>query len=277
MANQKTDLAIAYRIYPGVSKVPPVYSDDKFKLSELCLRSFKQSLAGLSVKIWVILDGCPDEYVDLFKKYFNEEELEFVIAGGIGNARTFGKQINILLEQSDADFIYFAEDDYFYLPGQFEEMIGLMKGNSGIDFVSPYDHPDYYELGLHNLEYDVLPYGNRKWRTSPTTCMTFLTTKAVLMQSAAVLKTYTRNNYDASLWLALTKKRISNPLLFLKYLFTDFEMVRIYIKGWYYCWRQILFGKKFVLRTPLPSIATHMDSKHLAPSIDWYKLFGSED
>ena len=52
MVKETKDLAIAYRIYPGISKIPPIYSDDKFKLSELCLRSFKQSLGGLRVKIW---------------------------------------------------------------------------------------------------------------------------------------------------------------------------------------------------------------------------------
>jgi len=274
MPKEKKDLAIAYRIYPGISKIPPVYSDDKFKLSELCLRSFKQSLGGLRVKIWAILDGCPDEYIGLFKKYFDEDELELVITSAIGNAGTFGRQIDILLEQSDAEFVYFAEDDYFYLPGRFNEMIELMKKNAGIHFVSPYDHPDYYELDIHRHKTDSLPFGKRKWRASSTTCMTFLTTKAVLQQSKAVFQTYTKNNYDASLWLALTKKRLTNPLLFLKFLFTDSEMIRIYLKGWYFCPKQIIFGPKFILRTPQPSIATHMDSKHLAPSIDWYELFG---
>ena len=31
------DLAIAYRIYPGISKSPAFFPTDKFKLSEMCL------------------------------------------------------------------------------------------------------------------------------------------------------------------------------------------------------------------------------------------------
>ena len=42
------DLAVAYRIYPGVSKVPPVFSQDKLKLAEFCLKSFKDSLGDLT-------------------------------------------------------------------------------------------------------------------------------------------------------------------------------------------------------------------------------------
>ena len=56
------DLVIAYRIYPTVSKVPPAYPTDKYKLSELCLKSFREATAGLRVKMHVILDNCPKEY-----------------------------------------------------------------------------------------------------------------------------------------------------------------------------------------------------------------------
>jgi hypothetical protein len=48
---QARDLAIAYRIYPRVAKpaVALPFSDDKLRLSEICLRSFKESLGGLRV------------------------------------------------------------------------------------------------------------------------------------------------------------------------------------------------------------------------------------
>lgn len=55
------DLAVAYRIYPKVSKparsLP--FGDDKYQLSEACLKSFKESLGSLRVKLWALLDGCP--------------------------------------------------------------------------------------------------------------------------------------------------------------------------------------------------------------------------
>ncbi len=44
------DLAIAYRIYPGVSKTPAAWANDKFKLSTYSIRSFKQALGSLRIK-----------------------------------------------------------------------------------------------------------------------------------------------------------------------------------------------------------------------------------
>src|SRR5437899_10104486 len=124
------DIAIVYRIYPGVSKSPVVFPDDKYRLSELCLSSFRASLGSLNVKMWVLLDACPDSYASLFRKYFNEQELELIRLDGIGNARTFWKQIDILSRQETSEYVYFAEDDYFYLPGQFPAMLTFLKENA---------------------------------------------------------------------------------------------------------------------------------------------------
>src|SRR3954451_13708426 len=112
------DIAIAYRIYPKVAR-PALglpYSDNKLRLAEICLHSLKKSLGNLRAKVWVLLDGCSDAYADMFRRHFDEGDLTLIALPGIGNQATFGKQIEILLEQNDSEFIYFAEDDYVYLP-----------------------------------------------------------------------------------------------------------------------------------------------------------------
>jgi hypothetical protein len=38
---------------------------------------------------------------------------------GVGNPFTFKKQIEILLNQKESEYIMLAEDDYFYLPDCF--------------------------------------------------------------------------------------------------------------------------------------------------------------
>src|ERR1700723_2139884 len=147
------DLAVAYRIYPKVSK-PALglpYSDDKLRLSEICLRSFKECVEGLRVKIWAILDGCPESFADLFRKYFDPDDLVLVPLPAVGNHATFGKQIDILLSQTDRDFVYFAEDDYVYLPNRFARMIFFMNAYKHGDFVTPYDHLDCFPLEIHHL------------------------------------------------------------------------------------------------------------------------------
>ena len=273
MIETKYDLSVAYRIYPKVSKTPPVFADDKYKLSELCLKSFINSLGTLKVKFWIILDNCPDEYSGLFKKYIPTDDLEFVKLPGVGNSETFTKQIDLLLGQIDSEYVYFAEDDYFYLPDMFHELLEFMKNNNGVHFVSPYNHPDYYEYHIHNYKYEVKPFLERHWRTGATTCMTFLTTKNILLQTEKTFRTYARKNYDTSLWLSLTKYKLLNPLNLLKYIFIDKRMVKVFVKGWIHNGKQLIFVKKWKLWVPLPSIATHMDSKHLAPTIDWEQHF----
>src|SRR5579864_984045 len=111
----KYDLAVAYRVYPRVSgpALDLPFGDDKYSLSEVCLRSFKESLGNLRVKMWAILDGCPPEYEVMFRKYFDDSELVIVTLDSVGNLQTFATQIEMLLGQSDADLVYFAEDDYF--------------------------------------------------------------------------------------------------------------------------------------------------------------------
>jgi hypothetical protein len=120
---RKYDLTVAYRIYPKISGSPAVFSNDKYKLSEFCLKSFKNSLGNLKVKMFVLLDNCPSKYKDLFLKYFDAENLNFIELDGIGNQSTFSLQIKLLLNQNFSEIIYFAEDDYFYLPNQFSDMI----------------------------------------------------------------------------------------------------------------------------------------------------------
>jgi hypothetical protein len=268
------DLAIAYRIYPKVAEpahgLP--FSEDKFKLSEVCLESFKKSLGNLRVKLWVLLDGCPTAYADLFKRYFEDHELVLVPLDGVGNQRTFSKQIELLCTQTYSEIVYFAEDDYLYLPGQFSSMINFLLEHEDVDFVSPYDHPDCYTLDLHRQPKWLKVHGGRHWRTAASTCLTFLTKQQTLRKVEAIFRSYERRNFDCSLWLSLTKRRVFNPWFFARQLIQAPPIFKIILKSWIYCWRQILFGRTWRLWIPVPGIATHLDSKGLSPNVDWRAL-----
>ena len=268
------DLAVAYRIYPAVSKPARglLCREDKYLLSELCLRSFKESLGRLRVKIWVLLDGCPPEYEALFRKYFPREDLHLVLLDGIGNRATFSKQIEILLQQREADFVYFAEDDYFYRPNQFHLMLDFLSANADVHFVSPYDHLDCYALELHKGPKWLKVHGSRHWRTAASTCLTFLTRRETLVKYQTVFRTYVRGNDDCAMWLALTKHRVFNPLAGARYFFRGLFYWKILVKAWLYGWRQILLGRRRKLWVPIPAIATHLDVKALSPSVDWLAL-----
>lgn len=270
----KYDLAVAYRIYPKVAK-PAVglpFSEDKALLSEVCLQSFRRSLGSLRARIWVLLDGCPPEYADIFRRCFPDQDLVMISLPGIGNYGTFNKQLEILLQQSDAEFVYFAEDDYFYLPDQFKMMIDFIEASDDVDFVSPFDHLDCYTMELHRAPTWLRAFQGKHWRTAGSTCLTFLTTRRVLAETQATFKTYSHKNYDSSLWLSLTKERVLAPWAWPRLALREPFTMKIFAKAWLFGWSQILFGKKRALWTPVPSIATHMDANALAPGPDWREL-----
>ena len=264
---------MAYRIYPKVSR-PAIglpFSEDKYQLSELCLQSFKESLGPVRAKIWAILDGCPDAYAQLFRKYFSDDDLVLVPCDSIGNHATFGKQIQILLKQDSAPVVYFAEDDYFYLPNRFSAMLSFLSQHSA-DFISPYDHLDCYTLPLHRGPKLVQVSASHHWRTAYSTCLTFLCGQETLARYEEVFRSYSRGNFDCSLWLSITKHRVLNPFAFAGYVARQQFYCKILLKAWLYGWQQIVIGPRARLWMPLPAMATHLNGQALSPTIDWARL-----
>jgi len=264
------DLAVAYRIYPGVSKSPAFFTTDKFRLSKMCLQSFKRAVGGLRVKVWALLDGCPPEYEALFRETLQGCDLEIVSLNKVGNLATFSRQIDLLTGQAEAPYVYFAEDDYLYFSDALEKMVTFMRENPDADFVTPYDHPDSYYTSSRFERHLVKPCGDRYWRTASSTCLTFLTSRETLIHTAAMFKTYSAGNMDCSLWLALTQKfALANPQVH----WCDLLHVKIWAKTWIRGYSRIMFGRKYRLWVPLPTLATHMESTGLAPLIDWQYEF----
>lgn len=275
MKEQGYDLAVAYRIYPGVSKIPAMFPEDKLRLARFCLRSFRASLGSLRAKMFVLLDGCPPEFERLFTECFESPNLELIRLPGIGNRQTFSRQIEILLNQDYAEAVYFAEDDYFYLPAQFEAMLHFMRDNPDADFISPYYHPDYYSLPLHSGPQVTREHENRNWRTAASTCLTFLTTKPLLAKTKRIFQTYALGNPDVCLWLSLTKEAVLSPDIIWRCFRARIALGGIVALSWLYGWPQILAGQRRKLWFPNPSIATHMEQRFLAPGIDWKAHFES--
>lgn len=276
------DVAATYRIYPKMSKNrPPVFPEDKFKLAEFCLNSFKNSMGGLRVKLWVILNGCPPEYDDMVKRVWNSEDLVLVHYPGIPSGTTLNEAACILRDQTDAEIVYFADDDYVYLPGQFHLAVDFLKQNADADFLALYDHPDLYTTDLHNLPNETREFAGRQWSTCISTTHTFLARRASLIEIRQlyldIYKSFKKTiTPDLAMWMALTKKRVFNPVKFLRWSVTNRYWAASIFLAWFYCWRQIVFGRRYTLWIPRPSLANHMDAKLPAPSIDWQKEYQSQ-
>lgn len=272
MASNSIELTIAYRIYPGVSKTPFVHSDNKLKLTELGIRTLKQSLSNHRVKMIFLLDNCPPAYSEMILSFYSEKDISIIKYNGIGNLATFGKQIDVLLLQNDSELVMFAEDDYVYRKDELAKAIRLLESHSSIDFVTPYDHLDSYTLPIHTAKkYEIIAEEGLHWRTSASTCLTFMTKKSTLKKCEHVFRSYCKGNWDSSLWFALTKYNVLDVRSLLL-IFNDFFLFKAVVKSWLKCGWQIGFGKKYKLWQPMPSIATHMEKTGLAPVNNWDQI-----
>lgn len=265
-------IAIAYRIYPGISKKPAYFHNDKRKMSELCFASLMNSLGELDYHIWVILDKCPKDYESIFLKHCPKEKLTFIHDEGIGNALTFEHQIRILLEQDFSDSIMFAEDDYFYRFNAIHEGVEFLSEQPDAHFVTLFDHGNYYTLPLHAFKGESVAKGITTWRTVNSTCLTFLTTKEHVCDVKSVFLTYKKKNYDASIWLTITKLGLWSGALW-KEVFRDSLHIRIVVKTFLFGVLHLILGKRKKLWCPYPSLSTHLEEKDLSPDVEWEILF----
>jgi hypothetical protein len=274
MANSdKSDLAVCYRIYPGVSRDPVFGFKDKLALVRLNVETFREGLGDLKVKLWVLLDACPPAYTALLREILVGVPMELIALGGEGNGATFLRQVEILSAQTDADLVYFAEDDYLYLPRSLERAVNFMRHHPEVDFVTPYDHSDFYSKYVHRSDGREILEDDCHWRAVASTCLTFMARRAALAESAAVFKTYNRNS-DLGMWLALTKRNIWNPWSWIRSLRDGLFFTASYALAWRYAWRQILSGRRRALWAPRPGLITHMEISGLAPGVNWQEIFG---
>jgi len=72
--------------------------------------------------------------------------------------------------------------------------------------------------------------------------------------------------------LSLTKCRVFDPIVLVRYVFQGVFYWKVLVKAWLYGWHQILFGRRLKLWVPVPGIATHLDAKALSPNVNWVAL-----
>lgn len=203
-----------------------------------------------------ILDGCPDPYAKLVQELFPGPSTTIMRLDGEGNFATFGIQAKWLLEQDDAEVVFFAEDDYYYRPKTFAPMLDFLASGDDIHFVTPYEHPDYERHRIHRYKKQSRDHQGQNWQRVSTTCLTFLTTRSTLRRAWPHMSSYCEGASDSTVWSALTRfpPHPSRAGLFLKTL--------------RHLPRQVLMGPSYGLWCPTPGFATHLESKHIAPDFE---------
>jgi len=264
------DLSIALRVSPHLNK-KHIYFNSKYDLVKTCFESFIVALDGVDYELFVILDGCPKSFEKIFRAYVEGKRLRIVNLDSVGNSATFMSQIFLLSNIASSEYVYFAEDDYFYLD-HVKGMLELIARKSFVDFVSPYDHPDYYfSKDVHPYKIFSFEYGGRMWKNVLSTCCTFLTRRKTLKETCELLKSYRRVG-DHLMWYLVTRKVPLKSLIKInphpRYLLKTMSLLNYMQKS---------SGKRaYLLWAPEPTIATHMQKGCLSPKIDWSKYFSDK-
>lgn len=165
---------------------------------------------------------------------------------GLGNAGSYRRAVALAGGRGwDAgDLVYLCEDDYLHLPDAFRRLRDAAESIADAQYFTLYDHPDRYTRsddadGGRSRVYAV---GDRHWRTVESTCMTFAARLAALRRDAGAHRRAARSPIpdDRTLWRSLQGLG--------------------------------LFRLRFARRrlvSPVPSLATHLESEYLAPAVDW--------
>lgn len=171
-----------------------------------------------------VADNCDEELVTNLRQNYKFDQL---IETKLGNPGSFWKLYEIALEKcKDDDIFYFAEDDYMHLP---DAPDAIEEGLKYFDYVTLYDHPDKYNIGLgpknpyakrnRYSEATEIVYGDTKiWRTSNSTTMTLALTGKTLRTDADIWSiTKTANkDFDFDIFCILTKQKILMKSKFIK-------------------------------------------------------------
>ncbi len=217
----------------------------------------------------VIADNCTDQTLDVLKS--TGLSLEVTANGNAGTCRHI---FNEVINRYDADdFVYLLEDDYLHLPGSRE---ALLEGLAIADYVTLYDHPDYYRRdgkGVNPFVHDDKPKcsiyltAHAHWRETVSTTMTFAAKVKTLLEDRDIWNRYCveKNPSDFGAFVTLTGQ-------------DDLNEAKRFVQRGYINLAQLVVEnflngrKKRLLISPMPSFATHAETNFLAPLIDWTKV-----
>jgi hypothetical protein len=221
---------IFYRHYNISSTSNPQYRPDGFSYE----KSFNNLLETIednpNVELTVMMDGTKQ---GTFLENYNVNVYEF--KGG-SDASSFFETVKYAKSKNigDKDLVYFLENDYLHLDGWIEKVIDLFSTFKGLSYVSLYDHNDKYFLPMYeNLVSKIFTTKTHHWRTTPSTCGSFIISKQLLEEDFDILSTMV-GDHNKFTYLNQTRNR-------------------------------------FVL-TPIPGLSTHCMEGLMSPTIDWSQV-----
>jgi len=200
---------------------------------EKCYHNLITSLQSKSelFRINIVYDGSSPNWI----KQTNHNQLIEINAGG--DFKSFQQTCEIVKNDSlveDGDLIYFLENDYMHTAGWLDDVISLFTTYQGLDYVSLYDHNDKYFLPMYDgLVSKVFTSPTHHWRSTPSTCGSFIMTKERFNEDYDILSTM-EGDHNKFLWLNEHRNRS--------------------------------------VITPIPGLSTHCMNGLLSPTIKWHTI-----
>jgi hypothetical protein len=219
----KLEALFVYRLFL------PKEDEEKF----VFLRSFQKRFEDFrknvvsNSHVVVFIDNSPDHMIEKVKEEFgnifeiipvySRSQKERLSSGNACSTQRYTlyissmKVVESYLKSSPEAVIFFCEDDYLYRHDAFEKAYRFMKKHPN-DFISLYDHPDRYrdssrqnEPNLPRYNLELLWECNHHWRTSISTCHSFVATMKSLIQNDEFLLRASNELGDHDMWKQIWK------------------------------------------------------------------------
>ena len=207
------------------------------KCFENLIRSLGNSPFQNNVTLTIIYDGTVEDYNnDFISTYCKIPQMypihvKIVEAGSNINSWRIALNQAVQAKITDSQFIYFLENDYLHTAHWLEKTIELVHSRIEFDYLSLYDHNDKYIYPMYeNLKSSLFVTQSHHWRTTPSSCGTFLVRRKTLIE-------------DLALWHSETQD--------------------------HHAFTELVENKKRILLTPLPGLSTHCMAGYLSPTIHW--------
>jgi len=168
---------------------------------EHCLTNFLQEFDRPENVISIIADNVTDSELD---KFIDSKCKNNIIRENtkLSNSKSFCHCLKrACIESDDSENIYFAEDDYLYLPNAFDY---LKEGLSISDYVTLYDHPDKYlnafdggnpQIEDHGEITRVVITPSIHWKLTNSTTGTFGVRSKTIKQDQPIWEKYFSGSY----------------------------------------------------------------------------------
>lgn len=224
------NIHIFYRHYKVTSSKDP-RRPDEFSY-EKCFNNLLETIKNNpNVKLTIMMDGSKQ---GTFLENYNGEVHEF--KGGSDTISFFEtiKHIKNDSKIQQDDLIYFLENDYMHVPDWLDKIFDLFSTFQGLNYVSLYDHNDKYFLPMYDdLVSKIFVTEKHHWRSTPSTCGSFILTKELFDQDYNILSTM---EGDHNKWLWLNQHRNRSVI------------------------------------TPIPGLSTHCMKGLMSPTINWGQI-----